>query len=230
VDEHDRVGSEHDRAVEALAQDRAEELEARRAFSVLIEDRQRLAADLHDLVIQRLYACQLALSAEADDPGVVEQVIDDLDEAIRELRTCIYELRTSADTSPLIERLRLVLETASASHETVLTVTGTPSLIPDSIAKHALAVVREAVSNARRHADAETITLVVDVKPHRVTLRVGDDGRGLASEFLSADRQSGFANMRRRADLLDGLCIACVDDDGTTVSWSVPLPTEDGSR
>jgi signal transduction histidine kinase len=216
-----------ERELEALAQDRAEELEARRAFSVLIEDRQRLAADLHDLVIQRLYACQLALSADPDDRDVVEHVLDDLDEAIRELRTCIYELRTSADTSPLIERLRLVLETAAMSHETVLTVSGTPDLIPDHIAKHALAVVREAVSNARRHAEAEHIRLEVDVKPHRLSIRVNDDGRGLPSALHGDGRRSGFANMQRRADLLGGLCVTCLDDDGTTVSWSVPLRAPD---
>jgi signal transduction histidine kinase len=219
-----------DRGLEALAQDRAEELEARRAFSVLIEDRQRLAADLHDLVIQRLYACQLALSSESDDPNVVEQVIDDLDEAIRELRTCIYELRTSADTSPLIERLRLVLETAAVSHETVLTVTGTPSAIPDSVAKHALAVAREAVSNARRHADAERITLVVEAKPQRLSLRISDDGRGLPEDFLTGEHQGGFANMRHRAELLGGICVVCSSRPGTTVSWSVPLSTADGTK
>lgn len=210
-----------DTDLESRARDRAEELEARRAYSLLVQDRQRLAADLHDLVIQRLYACQLTLSADPG-PATVEGVIDDLDEAIRELRTCIYELRTSADTTPLIERVRLILEGVARTHETELVVTGTPALIPDDIEGHLLAVVREAISNARRHADADRIEVAIHVDSAGVTMRIEDDGRGLDTAVIGRET-SGLRNMRIRAEALGGTFETASDGRGTAVIWFAPI-------
>lgn len=206
-----------DPALEQMARDRAEELEARRAYSLLVEDRQRLAADLHDLVIQRLYACQLALTTDATD--AVDRVIDELDEAIRELRTCIYELRTSKDTTPLIERIKLLIEAARPDHQTNLRVTGTPALIPDYVAQHVLAVVRESVSNVIRHADATTLDVSVDVTQRTVTLQVVDDGRGIDTSRA----WSGLQNLCKRAEQLGGTCTVRGGEGGTVLTWRVPI-------
>jgi signal transduction histidine kinase len=196
----------------------------------LLADRDRIARDLHDHVIQRLFATGLGLQGtlrRTSDPEVwarIQKAVVQLDETVREIRTSIFDLHTAGeDTSGLRRRL---LDTVAE-----LTVDGglSPSvriggavdtLVPQAIAEHANAVVREAVSNALRHASATDLTVVVDAGEELV-IEVVDDGVGIAPDVS----RSGLANLAERAVTCGGsLDVDSRPGRGTRVTWRVPLP------
>lgn len=211
--------------LEQRVAERAAQLDAERGISTLLRDRERIAADVHDLVIQRLYAVALTLQSEAGraiDPEVVETAVDGIDNAMRELRGAIFDLRQPAAADRLSASLEEVVARAAAILPTPpeVVVRGDPSAVPEAITDHLLAVLREAVSNAVRHARPDTLRIELDLAADDVTLTVSDDGCGLDPSVVSS---SGLRNMRARAEQLGGSCRWLPrDPHGTTVVWRVP--------
>jgi len=198
----------------------------------LLADRERIAHDLHDHVIQRLFAAGLNLQgsiARSTSPEVntrLAKTVDDLQETIETIRSTIFELHSSTTgTANFRRRLeKLVTDlTQDRGLVTTLRFSGPLGAIADTVADHAEAVAAEAVSNAVRHSGAARIDITVTVADN-VTLEITDDGTGIPP---TNDRVSGLANMRRRAEMLAGVCeIGPASDGGTTVRWAVPLIVE----
>jgi signal transduction histidine kinase len=199
----------------------------------VLGDRDRIARDLHDLVIQRLFATGMSLEGALrgmEPPATanrVQKAVDDLDDTIKEIRTTIFALQSPAPAAG--EGLRTsILHAAHAAAPTLgfephVTFDGpVDTLVPQPVGEQMLAVLREALSNAARHAKATTVAVCVTADPRRVTLAVQDDGVGLPAD----SRRSGLDNLAQRARDLGGTCDARAvgDGAGAVVTWSVPLP------
>ncbi|MFD3484885.1 GAF domain-containing protein [Streptomyces sp. NPDC058665] len=201
---------------------------------LVLGDRDRIARDLHDLVIQRLFAGALTLQSTlgrvADRPRVserIQRVVDDLDDTIKVIRSTIYGLRES-DRGRGGLRARVVTETDRAAEALgftpALRMTGLLDTdVPAEYAGHLLAVLGEALSNAARHAHATAVDVGVDVSDRTLRLRVRDNGRGIDP---ATTRRSGLANLRQRAENLGGdFSTSSNQPSGTILAWSVPLPS-----
>jgi signal transduction histidine kinase len=206
-------------------------LQARLQEVRLLEDRERIAADLHDTVIQRLFAVGLGLQSTVpliEGPGAAERVeraIDDLDETIRRIRSTIFALQAprAAGRGVRGEILSLVAEgAASLGFEPHLLLDGPlDTMVGDSIAGHLLAVLREALTNVVRHAEATTVEVAVTVADGQLTAEVTDDGVGCGPRRAGG---YGLDNLARRADGLGGrLDIGAGPGGGCRVTWGVPL-------
>jgi signal transduction histidine kinase len=214
-----------EQATLALQLARAREDQQRLA---LFEDRDRIGRDLHDLVIQRLFAVGLGLESVArssTDPKVTERLtsaVDDLDGTIKDIRRTIFALGALADSADLqAEVIRLVDRAAGTlKFQPTLVIEGpVRTLVPQVVAPDLLAVLGESLSNASRHADASSVTITVAVD-REVRVVVTDDGRGIAQDA----QESGLGNMRDRALKHGGtLTVTSPAGGGTTVDWRVPL-------
>ncbi|RZU74300.1 histidine kinase-like protein [Micromonospora kangleipakensis] len=211
----------------ALAMERARGQEERELL-VVLEDRERIARDLHDVVIQRLFATGLQLQSAAPmnvRPEVAKRInaaVDDLDATIRDIRRTIFELRTPMSAA-LRTEIREAIEVAAESlgYRPGLELTGPiDSAVPDALRPELTAVLREALSNAVRHAHADGVTVAVKVDAGWVSVTVIDDGVGCDPEAA----RSGLVNLRERAERLGGdFQLSRVIPHGTEVRWSVPL-------
>ncbi|MEV4715630.1 GAF domain-containing protein [Micromonospora noduli] len=210
----------------ALAMERARGQEERELL-VVLEDRERIARDLHDVVIQRLFATGLQLQSAAPmaRPEVAKRInaaVDDLDATIRDIRRTIFELRTPM-TSELRTEIRAEIEAAAEAlgFKPHLELTGpVDSAVPDAIRPDLTAVLREALSNVVRHAQCTRVDVVVRVDAGQVTVVVTDNGVGCDP----AAARGGLVNLRERASRLDGtFTIAPAEPHGTEVRWAVPL-------
>jgi signal transduction histidine kinase len=221
----------------ALEFDRAEE--DRRRLAVF-EDRDRIARDLHDLVIQRLFATGLGLeglSRLIQQPEVAERVtgfVHDLDLTIRDVRNSIFSLQEPAEIQGSVrsELLRLAHESAEAlGFEPRIGFEGAlDTLVPDGVRGELIATLREALSNAARHAEATSVSVdvVVDRQGRQLTVTVTDDGVGVPDEPV---RRSGLANLAERAARWNGtLSLRRTGERGTTLAWTVALPAAMGSE
>jgi len=195
----------------------------------LLEDRDRIARDLHDKVIQRLFAEGMSMQAligrvstqDTDTASRMEVVVDELDETIREIRSAIYGLRPQGAPTGLRQQiLRIVEEQSSAlGVEPHLMMNGIVDAVPDEIADHLLAVLREALSNVARHATATAVDITVNVDDD-VTLRVVDNGVGISEAPTTGH---GVRNMAKRAAELRGTFRAVrAAEGGSVVEWRVP--------
>jgi signal transduction histidine kinase len=211
----------------ALALERARAQEEREMLAVL-GDRERIARDLHDVVIQRLFAAGMqlqGLAAQDLRPRArqrVDTVIEDLDTTIRDIRGAIFELRTPAGGALRSEIRALVDEARGPLGFRPQLVTDGPidSAVPDVVRPAVIAVLREALSNTARHAHATQVTVTVAAHSGRLTVRVSDDGVGIGD----IDSVGGVRNLHRRAEELGGTCaVTRVDPHGTEVSWTVPI-------
>ncbi|WP_329622303.1 GAF domain-containing protein [Streptomyces sp. NBC_01255] len=206
----------------------------------VFEDRDRIARDLHDLVIQRLFATGMMLeSAQRKSivPAVREGVgkaVDELDVTIQEIRTAIFALQQGPAEAPSGLRTRVLREINMAAvplgfkpaHRFLGVI---DSAVGDLTGKNLIAALREALSNAFRHAEASRIEVVVDATvtlpdgSAGVRLSVADDGVGIPK----GGRRSGLRNLARRAESLGGAswCGPGLGEDGggTTVVWEAPL-------
>jgi signal transduction histidine kinase len=198
---------------------------------IVVEDRERIARDLHDTVIQRLFATGLSLQGAirlSEKPEVisrVQQAIDELDMVVREIRTSIFELQAAQVSSTGLRRELLGLgdELAEAlGYAPAIRFEGPiDTAVSDDLAPHLLAVVRESLTNVARHARSPSATVSVEVADGRRTAVVDDEGDGLGPR---RDGGNGLGNIERRADGLGGTCsIGPRDGGGTRVHWEVPL-------
>ena len=198
----------------------------------VLGDRDRIARDLHDLVIQRMFATGMALEGALrgmEPPERAERVrraVDDLDPTIKEIRTTIFALQAQGE-EPTEGVRAMVLDACAAATPSLgfdpqVSFNGpVDTLVPTTVADHLLAVLREALSNAARHAAASSVTVAVSADPDLVRLVVADDGKGLPA----GGRRSGLANLAGRAAELDGTFSAARRDvGGTQIVWQVPLP------
>jgi signal transduction histidine kinase len=202
-----------------------------RELSVLA-DRERIARDLHDTVIQRIFATGLALQAVAarvEDPAVADRLqaaVDDLDETVRHIRTTIFELQAKRlpGRSVRQEVLGMAAETAEVlGFDPVVRFDGPIDLaLPAEVADNLLATVREALANVVKHARTPHLEISLVVREGRVVLDVLDEGVGLPPE-LRADGQ-GIKNLRARAEQLGGrMDVDDRDTGGVALRWAVPL-------
>ncbi|GGY67301.1 sensor histidine kinase [Streptomyces omiyaensis] len=223
----------------ALALMMAEAQRDRERLAVF-EDRDRIARDLHDLVIQRLFATGMMLESaqrKAIVPAVQEGVgkaVDELDVTIQEIRTAIFALQQGPAEAPSGLRTRVLREINMAAvplgfkpaHRFLGAIDAT---VGELTGKNLIAALREALSNAFRHAGASRIEVVVDATvtlpdgSPGVRLTVADDGVGMPE----GGRRSGLRNLARRAESLGGASWCgpglAEDGGGTSVVWEAPL-------
>jgi signal transduction histidine kinase len=206
---------------------------------VLLEDRDRIARDLHDHVIQRLFACGLSIesiaSAMPTGPGAdrLSQIVGELDETIRRIRSSIFQLRGSAAPATSDARMKL-LEVAAEAAETLgfepeVSFAGpVDAMTNDEITDDLLATLREALANVARHAHAGQVAVAVTATPLQLSMEVVDDGVGLAA----STRRSGLANLRHRAEARGGTMALFspwpesadgTATGGTRLLWTIPL-------
>jgi signal transduction histidine kinase len=217
----------------AIAMELAERRKDAEEIAVL-KDRDRIARDLHDLAIQRLFATGMTLQSagrfiehgEAADRVV--RAVDDLDETIKIIRSAIFGLRAregSAGTGLRARVVRVVGEAAqvlgfapSVRMEGLL-----DTDVPREVADHVVAVLSEALTNVARHARADRTDVVLETDGREVRLTVADDGVGIPE----GGRRSGLRNMAERAEQLGGaLEHGSGGERGTVLVWHVPVPQE----
>ena len=198
----------------------------------ILADRERIAHDLHDHVIQRLFAAGLDLQgsiARSKSPEVntrLNGTIDELQATIETIRSTIFELQSpSAGGDNFRQRLEKLVVNLTDNSEIAAGVhlSGPLGAVADTLAENALAVTAEAVSNAVRHSGASNLTVRVTIADE-FRLEITDDGAGIP---VDNRRASGLANMQWRADNLRGTCqVESAPEGGTRVRWTVPLITE----
>lgn len=195
----------------------------------ILAERERIAHDLHDHVIQRLFAAGMDLQgtlARARSPEVADRLnrtLDDLQTIIEEIRTTIFELKSPAAASGDFRlRIQRAIADLTGDRDLVTTVRldGPMTAVGTELADHAEAVTTEAVSNALRHSGASRLTVAISVADMFI-LDVIDNGCGIPGDNA---RRSGLANMKRRAEQLGGTCqITSPPEGGTRVHWIAPL-------
>ena len=217
----------------AVAMELAERRQDAAEVAVL-KDRDRIARDLHDLAIQRLFATGMTLQSAGrfiEHPEASERVVravDDLDETIKIIRSTIFGLRSREGVAGAGLRARVVRVAGEAAP-----VLGfAPSVrmeglvdtqVPREIADHVVAVLSEALTNIARHARADRADVALTADSRQVRLTVGDNGVGIPE----GGRRSGLRNMVERARHLGGdLELSSPEGGGTTLAWCVPLPAE----
>ncbi len=199
----------------------------------LLEDRDRIARDLHDHVIQRLFAAGLTLQAMAagldeDRAERIGRCIEDIDETITQIRSAIYGLRTplSPAVSTTRERILGVLSdvTPLLRAAPVVQFAGPLDVMPpDDLVDDLVAVLREALTNVARHAQAAKVQVLVGavIDTRTLTVEIADDGVGLGD----STRRSGLANLRKRAEGRGGTFeVTSPETGGTRLVWAVPIP------
>jgi signal transduction histidine kinase len=193
------------------------------------EDRERIARDLHDTVIQDLFAVGLALQGiservgDVTAAGTIEESIDRLDRVVETLRSYIFELRSRGESRQLDERLQeMVARLGSAYPATVVLEIGVDQLDGASLDDEVVKFVTEALSNALRHSGATEVDVVVDAGDEMCRVAVRDNGTGFEVESPTAGM--GLANMSARAARLGGqLDLTSTPDQGTVIEISFPI-------
>ena len=215
-------------------------LHARVQELALVEDRARIARDLHDTVIQRLFATGLSLQGTAalipTDPARatdrVEAAVDDLDVTVKQIRSAIFGLEargpqaeaTAAGVRSQVLDLVREARPLLAHEPTVLFEGPVDATTPAEVVPDLLATLREAISNVGRHAHADHVEVRLAVSGGDLVLRVCDDGVGPPGPDVPRGR--GLANMAARAEGRAGsLDLAAAGESGTALTWRVPLAT-----
>ena len=195
----------------------------------VLDDRDRIARELHDGVIQRLFAAGLHLQASTNRPDTTERVavvVDEIDEAIREIRGAIFTLHRPAGLDSGLEAsLRASINEASRllGHHPTLKLGGVLSNISGDLGAELLAVLRETMTNVAKHAQATRTEVSLDVGSDAVTLIVYDDGVGMSPADTATTGGLGLRNIQERASQLGGEAQFLQGRPrGTEVRWIVP--------
>ncbi len=205
---------------------------------ILLEDRDRIARDLHDHVIQRLFAAGLSVQSIAAALGSdgkadrLTRVVTEIDDTIRQIRTSIFQLRgqLGPQTGTVRNRLLEVVADVAATlgFEPRVRLDGPiDSVVPEAVADDLIAVAREALTNVSRHADATRVSVTLTAGSTEFALDVIDDGVGIGD----TDRRSGLSNLRQRAAQHGGALTlspappehASPTREGTWLRWTIPL-------
>ena len=203
-----------------------------RARMVVLEDRERIARDMHDVVIQRLFATGLGLqsaSRVAAHPYVqnrLAEAVDELDLAIKDIRRMIFALH-QPESQPLSDELHDLVDSFTeplgfAPRLTVVGALDDPNLVDEWLRLDVLAVIREALSNVARHAQAAEVDVAVVVEADVIHVTVEDDGVGM----VESGRRSGLANLSERAHGRGGTVVVLSPGavlGGTRLLWEVPV-------
>ncbi|WP_192583130.1 sensor histidine kinase [Streptomyces albicerus] len=206
----------------------------------LLQDRDRIARDLHDLAIQRLFAAGMTLQSTqrfVEHPEAMERLsrtVDDLDDTIKIIRSTIFGLRThgggTREDSGLRGRVSEAVKTSGAAlgFSPALRIEGLVDTdVSGDIADHAVAVLGEALSNAARHSGAQSVDVRLQCAGGELTLTVTDDGCGVPGGVV----RSGLKNMEERAVVLGGALTIGErpEGGGTRLEWRVPVRRDAGS-
>ncbi len=227
--------AEDEELVTGLAAAAGLAIENARLFSktqaiAVYEDRERIARDLHDLVIQQLFATGMTLesiarrSTQSPEAEKINQAVEDLDRTIKQIRQSIYALTTPENDGVSLRR-RVMHEvegyTALLGTTPSLTFEGpVDSMATDREINQIVAALRELLSNAVRHAQATSVAVALQIIDHHLALTVSDNGVGIPE---SANR-SGLENLRRRAESLGGSFEVSKNlPSGTIAKWMIPL-------
>lgn len=194
---------------------------------VVLEERDRIAKDLHDTVIQRLFAIAMTLMdavrlLDRSDVGLrVQRAIDDLDDTVRQIRSTIFALQVEPGDEALRARLHRVIDRAAEGLGFAVGVRLDGLIdteVDGEVGENLLAVLEEGLSNVVRHAHARRVGVSVDVGDE-VVLKITDDGVSVPPD----GRRSGLRNMAERAEGLDGtFAVRVPDGGGTELEWRVP--------
>lgn len=231
-DEPDMFDASRIAMAEALAAEAATALELTQARQersrlALLEDRERLAHDFHDLVIQRLFAAGMSLQSVqslTDDREIsnrVGQVIDEIDNAISELRSVIFRLTADPPMTPASRLASVVVQAREwLGFEPTLRFEGESDVIAHPVLEQMIPTLTEMLSNVARHAEAGDVDVLVATDDDQITLRVIDNGTGFDPDMVD---RSGLANLAARAQRLGGGCTVDTEPGcGTTITWTVP--------
>ncbi len=195
----------------------------------MLQDRERIARDLHDMVIQRLFAAGMNLQAvqsSAQPPIVADRIgsaINELDDTIRELRSAIFKLGPQGERRSLSAQLTELVHDRSRhlGFEPALRLAGELDALPDFIADQLVATVTEGLSNVVRHANATAAEVRIERIDDGLSLHITDNGVGLPNE---PKRSGGLSNMMWRAAELGGSCtVGHNEPAGTRLLWHVPV-------
>jgi signal transduction histidine kinase len=210
----------------------------------LLEERERISMDLHDGVLQTLYATGLGLEAVLEDVGAepararegILRAIDRLHATIADIRHYIFDLRSvQGDGDGSLPAL--LRQIADALHHPGVEIdvdAGGPEdgvRLPRQLQWECWHVAREAVSNALRHSGCRRVSIALSTGPGALELRVTDDGAGFDASVPAGEGHRGLRNMRRRAAAVGGrLEVATAPGRGTAITLRVPLSSEEGAR
>ena len=212
---------------------------ADRHRAALLDERERIAADLHDHVIQRRFASGLSLQALAAalGPGQAADrvlgTVADLDTTITQIRTAIFQLQQVPSATPRGLRARLLDVVADVTpalgFDPAVRFAGLIDTLPDAAPLDLLAVLREALTNTARHAQTTAVEVAIIATARRLTVEVRDDGVGIGD----TGRRSGLAHLQHRAERHGGTLdlgppeTGSGDPAGTRLTWSIPLGEAD---
>jgi PAS domain S-box-containing protein len=208
----------------------AKDLKVVRLSQAVLAERDRIANELHNLIIQRLFATGMVLagiakrSPSSEITGRLGHVIDDLDVTIKKIRSTIFALGTGPQSA---DGLRAQVLAAAADAEPALGFRPrvhfdgpVDAVVTREIGEHLVAVTREALSNVARHARASNVEVLVTAG-ELIVLVVSDNGLGM----VAATRSRGLADIEERAEGLGGTCTVTSEGvTGTQVEWQVPAP------
>ena len=230
----DMVRSFAAQASVALERDQIRQRSQRMA---LLEDQERIARDLHDSVIQRLFAVGLSLQATSrmvQDPHALERLtaaVDELDLTVRHIRTVIFDVETPRSGLDRALRSKVLEVTREAGRamgfEPRVSFAGPlDAMVPDALGDEVLATLREALSNVARHARARHVDVELSVDGTSVALLVVDDGIGFIPQSVEHFSGHGLRNMGARAERLGGrFDVSAGPEGGTLLKWQAQLPS-----
>jgi PAS domain S-box-containing protein len=222
--------------------DISDRLEAQRRLQTaneqlaLVGERERIGRDLHDVVLQHLYGMGLSVQAiaaglDSEPAGKLEEVIDDIDRIISEVRTIVFTLGTSGRRGALGQELADVVAQASrvlGFTPSLRMVGPVETVLHDEVRTEMVASMREALGNVARHADATQAQVVVSLEDHCVVLTVTDNGVGPPADCAQLRAGHGLKNLQSRAEAFGGTCVLVArsggdsDVPGAELRWSVP--------
>jgi PAS domain S-box-containing protein len=227
------------RYVITTIRDVSDRMESQRRLAVaheqlaLVAERERIGRDLHDVVLQHLYGMGLSVQAmgATAEPGVrphIEQVVDDIDRIISEVRTIVFTLGTAGARGALGQELADVVAQASRvlGFTPALRLEGpVESVLAGDVRLEMIASMREALGNVARHANASQADVVVAVEGSDVVMTVTDDGVGPPADATQLQSGNGLRNLQQRAAAFGGTCTLTTRDGGSgaVLRWSAPF-------